>query len=373
MNQHVKRLAPFLLMAATSVGAAEDPTVVVAWPQRRDVQLTTALPGNIEPFEAVQLHARVTGYVEDVLVDIGDLVTAGDALVRLTIPEMKPDLGRAQAELQAAQARLVRARAEADLAATEAERMTESHSRLPGAVTGQDVDVAVARRAVAEAGVALATAEESLAMASVTRLEVLMSYATIRAPFDGVVTDRMVDTGALAVQGDDSGAPLLTVMRTDRLRLAIDVPERVAPLVEPGEDMTFTVDALPGQAFRTQVTRTARSLSPASRRMRVEGDITQPTDCRPGMYARVTLRYGQLSDALAVPSRALRTKAGATIVFEATNDILEEVAVSVAEDDGAWAIVSSSGLSAESAVVVDGPPGLRAGQPVQPRWEGDSP
>jgi len=373
MKPYVMRMAVLLLTAVTWAGAAEDPTVVVVRPELRDVQLTTTLPGNIEPFEIVQVHARATGYVEDVLVDIGDGVTEGQVLARLTIPEMTPDLARARAELKAAQARLVRARAAAELAATEARRMTESHARLPGAVPAQDVDIAVAQRKVADADVAVRTAEESLAAAAVTRLEVLMSYATIRAPFDGVVTHRMVHTGALAIQGDESGDPLFTVLRIDRMRLAIDVPERVAPLVEVGEEMTFTVDALPGRSFGTEVARTVGGLSPASRRMRVEGDISQPTGCRPGMYATVTLAYESLTDALAVPSRSLRTRDGVTFVLVAINDVLEQVPVSVVEEDGVWALVNGSGLSSESAVVVDGPPGLLAGQRVRPRWEGDGP
>lgn len=365
-------IAVVVLAGSAAAQVESKPVVLVTRPDVRDVERTSTLPGNIEPFEVVQLHAKVTGYVEAILVDIGDRVSEGQELVRLTVPEMILELAQARAEVQAATARLEKARAEAELATTEAKRLTELRARLPGAVAGQDVDVALAHEKVAAADVALATANESLAMTAVVRLEVLMTYASIQAPFDGVVTRRMVHSGALVSAGRESGTPLLEVIRDDVMRLVIHVPEQVAPLVRRGQDLTFQIDALPGRTFRASVARTAVSLSPQSRRMRVEADVERATGCRPGMYATVTLVYDVIADARVVPSRCLRAHEDGSSVLLADAGVLREVPVTVIEDDGAWCIVTGDGLSGESAVVLDPLPDAHSGQQVELRWESET-
>jgi multidrug efflux pump subunit AcrA (membrane-fusion protein) len=139
--------------------------------------------------------------------------------------------------------------------------------------------------------------------------------------------------------------------------------------VSEGQELTYKVDALPGRTYGARVARTASVLSPESRRMRVEADIERSTDCRPGMYATVTLTYDRIAGALVVPSRCLRPRGGETFVFVADGGVLAEVPVSVVRDDGARCVVNGPGMSKDSAVVVDAPPGLRAGQDVRVRWE----
>lgn len=345
---------------------ATAPVVEVIAPRSEEVSQRVRLAGNLEAFESVKLYARVTGYLEAMRVDIGDRVQEGDVLARLAVPEMEAELLRARAEIPAARARLARARARAELAEVTTRRLTELQVSEPGAVMAQDVDVAASEKKVAGSEVAVAQADLERAQAHLAELEALARYAEIRAPFAGVVTERRVHPGALVVAGDEGAAePMLSIARTDRLRLAVPVPESLARECRSGLELTFRLDALPGRDFRARVSRMASALDPQTRTMRAEADVENEDGAlQPGMYARVDLDLGALPKATVLPAPAVRGGTGSPFVLVVEDGALKRVAVEILKDDGATMVVSSE-LSDDTPVVVAGAARLEEGQRVR--------
>ncbi len=338
--------------------------VVVVRPQTGDVTQELRLAGSLDPYQRTELYAKVTGYVKEIPVDIGDRVRRGQVLAVIEVPEMEPDLAVARAEVAAAEARLRRAEADSELAVTTNRRVAAVRKQEPGAVTGQDLDAAAAAERVAAAEAASAGADLELAEAKLRRIEALLNYASITAPFSGTISRRLVDPGALVMAGDTSGGPILAVVRTDRLRLVLDIPEVAAPHVAPGTTLRFTVDALPGARFEGRLSRTAGLLRPGTRSMRAELDVDN-SDGRltPGMYATVHLELRNFANALSIPATAVRRDRGESFVLVADSGVLRKIPVSILLDDGATVVVSGA-LAPSSAVVVAGPISLTEGRRV---------
>ena len=253
-----------------------------------DARKEIVLTGNFEPYESAMLYSMVTGYVASVAVDIGDMVQRDAVLVRLKIPEMEAELARAEAEVNVAAAHLREAKAQADLAGLNHRRVAELQAKEPLAVTQQDVDMVGARDRIAAAQVESAAAELEVARAELKGLRAMEAYSKIRAPFRGVISQRIVDPGHLVVDGANGGEPVLQLDRVDRLRLVLAIPEAVVAQIAPGLRVEFTVDALPDQKFDGTITRIAGALSEESRSMRAEVDVEARQGLlRPGMYATV--------------------------------------------------------------------------------------
>lgn len=360
--------------AAPPPEGASAPLVEVVGARNGTVDQRVRLAGSLEPFERVALHARVTGYLEELRVDIGSRVEAGEVLARLAIPEMEAELSRSRAEIPAARARLDRARAQAELAEVTAKRLRELQASEPGAVMAQDVDVAEAERKVAQSEVAVAQADLERTRAHLAELEAMARYAEIRAPFAGVVTERHVHPGALVVAGDESNAePVLSIARTDRLRLTVPVPESLARECQTGLGLAFGIDTFPGRVFRARVSRVASALDPQTRMMRTEADVENDDGMlSPGMYARVDLDLGGLPKATALPASAVRGGTSAPFVFAVEEGKLRRVGVEVLKDDGATVVVSSD-LAANVPVVVAGASRLEEGQRVRIHESSDRP
>ncbi len=345
-------------------------SVVVVRPQKQNIKQRIQLAGSLEPYEHARLNAKVTGYLEEILVDIGDRVAQGDVLARLSVPEMVAELRRAQAEVPAARARLQKARAEADLARLTHRRLAELRRSEPGAVAEQDVDVAAAEKKRAAAEIDLKRAEVQAAEARVAELETLESYATIRAPFDGVVIARFADTGALVSAGRASG-PIVEVVRSDRLRLAIDIPENLVPLCRAGLRLDYRVDALPGRPFEAKISRLAGALNPETRSMRVEADVDNSSgELHPGMYARVSIDLAEIEGAIVLPATTLRSARGSSYVYAVQQGRVRRIDVKILKDDGAQVVVEGE-IGPDTRVILPGPALLEEGQPVRALFNGD--
>lgn len=360
--------------AAPPAAETTAPLVEVVAARNGTVDQRVRLAGSLEPYERVSLHARVTGYLEELRVDIGSRVEAGEVLARLAIPEMEAELTRTRAEIPAARARLDRARAQAELADVTARRLRELQSSEPGAVMAQDVDIAEAERKVAQSQVAVLQADVARAQAHLAELEAIARYAEIRAPFAGVITERNVHPGALVVAGDESNAlPILSIARTDRLRLSVPVPESLARACQSGLELAFEIDTFPGRDFRARVSRVASALDPQTRMMRTEADVeNEDGTLSPGMYARVSLDLGGLAKATALPASAVRGGTGTPFVLAVEDGRLKRVGVEVLKDDGATVVVSSD-LAANTPVVVAGAARLEEGQRVRVHANSDQP
>ncbi len=320
--------------------APEPPAVEVAAtrPERQAIARAISLSAGVEAFEQAPLYARVAGYVESVAVDLGDRVTEGQILATLEVPELTEQ--SAQAEQQ-----LARAQAEATL---QRSILTRSEGlRAKDAITDQDLDEARAR--AAKAG-----AELRLAAARVSELQTLGEYASVRAPFAGIVTRRFVDRGALVQASTSSNSPLVTVARIETVRVFADVPEPEVSFVGREDRAVLEVAALPGQRFTGHVTRFAVALDPASRTMRTEVDFANPDGAlRPGMYGTLTIALETHPDALTVPEAAVRREKTRALVYVIDGDHAVERAVKAGfAADGRVEIVD--GLADGETVIASG-------------------
>jgi RND family efflux transporter MFP subunit len=352
------------------------PTAKVA---RMDLVNDLVLTAEFEPFQEVDLMAKVSGYVRSISVDIGDRVRTGQVLATLEIPEMEDDLTRAAASIDQAQAEIITAsdelrRAEAthEMAHLSYSRIADVLKREPGLVPQQEVDEAHSRDLVAEAQVAAAksslkTAEQHarVSRADQGRVETLHKYMTITAPFDGVVTKRYANIGAMIQAGTSSQAmPVVQLSQNNLLRLVLPVPESSVGRVRVGETVDVRVLSL-GRTFPGRVARLAEKVQPSTRTMDTEVDVQNATlTLIPGMYAEVNLHIAESRGALTVPLDAVDRSTANARAYVVAAGAIHIVPVTLGlETDQSVEILS--GLKEGDTVVAGRHAGLRDGQKVQ--------
>jgi RND family efflux transporter MFP subunit len=353
------------------------PTVKVG---RIDLINDLVLTAEFEPFQQVDLMAKVSGYVRSISVDIGDRVRSGQVLATLEVPEMEDDLTRAAASIDQAQAEIVTAsdelrRTEAahEMAHLSYSRIADVLKREPGLVPQQEVDEAHSRDLVAEAQVSsakssLKTAEQHarVSRADQGRVETLHKYMTITAPFEGVVTKRYANIGAMIQAGTSSQAmPVVQLSQNNLLRLILPVPESSVGRVKVSETVDVRVPSL-NRTFPGRVARLAEKVQPSTRTMDTEVDVQNPSlTLIPGMYAEVSLHIAESRHSLAVPLDAVdRSTAAARAYLIGTQGIIHIVQVTLGlETDQSVEVLS--GLKEGDVVVAGRHAGLREGQAVQ--------
>jgi RND family efflux transporter MFP subunit len=285
-----------------------DLAVVVSKPVSRAVDL----PGEILPYLSVAVRAKVAGYVERIVVDRGSEVKQGDLLAQLSAPEMEPQIAGARSKALAAEAD--RLQAEAQLAAAEAtfERLKKA-AETPGAIAGNEIVQAEKQVDAARAVVRARQQEVDAAQAAARALQDLQAYLTITAPFDGVVTERMVHPGALVGAGEQ---PLVTIEQVSRLRLVVSVPEEYAGGLAQGAAVPFRVPAHPERSYSGTVARIAHALDPKTRTMPVELEVgNRDGSLAPGMYPTVKWPVRSAQPALFVPRTSVVTTSERTFVI----------------------------------------------------------
>ena len=300
------------------------PRVEVIEVGRSSARSELSLPGSIQAITEAPILARADGYLLRRLTDIGDRVRGGQALAEIDAPELADQIRQAAAAVKQAQASVDQSIAgyEQSQADTELARVTaERWARLTvkGAVSKQENDQyqaqyrarAAAMRAQQEA-IAVARGNLAAAQANLARLEQLQSFCVVRAPYDGVITLRNVDSGALVNAG---GTLLFRIAQTGTLRIYINVPQLYSNGVKPGEPARVTVANLPGRQFAGTVARTANALDPATRTLLTEVHVPNAAGALfPGMYARVELFDARDHAPLLIPSDALIARADGTTV-----------------------------------------------------------
>jgi RND family efflux transporter MFP subunit len=309
-----------LLLLTAAAAFAQETVPVVS----KVIERKSRLPGEFLPYEAVELRARVTGFVDKVLVDRGSVVKKGDLLVELDAPEMKAQLAEARAKEKALESQ----RAELDAKRVAAESTYErikTASATPGAVAQNEV--ILAGKAVDASRASIQALEGSIdaARQSTKALQDLEAYLKVTAPFDGVITERLVHPGALA--GPSMG-PLLRLEMNSRLRLVAAVPESDVGGIVKGARVPFTVPAYPGQRFSGVVARIPRSMDAKTRTMAVELDVDNRAGLlAPGMYPEVTWPVRNARKSLLVPPSAVVTTTERTFVIRANDGRAEWVDV----------------------------------------------
>ncbi len=299
---------PILLLLFTLAAPAQ--SLELATVVSRPVSRTLELPGEFLPFLSVSLHAKVPGYVERVLVDRGSQVTQGELLVELSAPELQAQIAEAQSRVQAAEAEHVQA--EAQLAGAQAtdERLRKA-AETPGAVAGNEVVQAEKQVDAAQALVRSRQDQVRAAESAVEARKELMAYLRITAPFEGVVTDRLVHPGALA--GPES--TLLVIQQVSHLRLVVPVPEVDVGGIVRGATVSFRVPAYADRTYTGTIARIAHALDPKTRTMPVELDVAnRDGSLSPGMYPTVTWPVRRARPALYVPRTAVVTTSERTFV-----------------------------------------------------------
>ena len=314
-------------LEAQSNTAAVETTKVVA----QVLQKTLTIPGDLTPYQGVNLSARVSGFVETLAVDRGSWVKRGQRLATISAPELRAQRAEAEAKLQAVRAQEAEAQARMVSAQSTYERL-KAASATPGVVAGNDLEIAERGLEAARAHVNALKGSGGAAEAAVKAVSEMEAYLQLTAPFDGVITERNVHPGSLV--GPSTGA-LLRIEQVARLRLTVPVPEAYVGSIARGTTVEFRVSAFPDQAFQGVIARPAHSLDMKTRSMLVELDVNNPKQVlAPGMFAEVQWPVSRAQASLFVPRTAVVRTSERQFVVRVRNGVAEWVDVRRGELNG---------------------------------------
>jgi RND family efflux transporter MFP subunit len=340
-----KAAAESLVQAAQAGAVAQ---VSVVYPKLGGKTEELVLPANIQAFVEAPIYARTHGYLKRWYFDIGAHVQQGQLMAEIDTPEVDQQLAQSRADLKSVQAN-------SELAHTTAvrwESLLEKH-----AVSKQETDQAVSDFASKQAAV-------DASMANVRRLEQLQSYEKVYAPFDGVITARETDVGAL-IDGDSSPRELFHLAAIDKLRVYVPVPEVSAAAVSTGERVTLTSDQFPNEIFHGTLVRDSSAIDSQSRTLNVEVDVDNSIGkLLPGSYAFVHIRVNGAANGLEIPATTLLFRAQGLQVGVVRNGHAELVPIIIGRDYGATVEVTS-GLQRRDAVILAPSDSLIGGTPVK--------
>ncbi len=395
--------------------------VDVVRPQK-GLDYTIEQPGSVHAFKTVDLRARVSGFLKEQTVDIGDRVKEGQVLAVLDVPELqkalehtRASLLRAQASVEQMKARVTSAKADRDAAQAgveqadaayksasawvrfrakqyqrikdlfasqsieerlvdeskeryEASLETERSAKAAIATSRANVAAAAAKIEQAVADVAGAESEVKVARADVEKAQVLVNFATIPAPFDGKVTHRNFFEKDFIRAASEGGLPLLTVQRTDLFRVVVHVPDTAVPYLDKGDPAEVIIDSLPGRKFAAKVSRVAGSEDPNTRLMQVEIDLANPTgEISDGMYGKVKILLDRFPNALSLPTSCVtRSATDQPAVWVVHDGRAHRVEVKLGKDNE-HRVCILKGLRETDQVVLNPPAGLVEGAEVEPR------
>jgi membrane fusion protein (multidrug efflux system) len=284
--------------------------------ESRSSTRTVPLTAELAPFLQTDIEARSPGYVEKVLVDRGSLVHRGQLLIQLSAPEINSQRAASEANLHQAEAEVAQAEAQAAAAESTSAKLQEA-AKTPGAVAGNELLQAQTQR---DAGQALVDSRKAAVFTAKERLQAsqaMESYLRVSAPFDGMITDRLVNPGMLI---DGGHTPMLKLQQVSHLRLIVPVPETYTSFVVRGMSAVFHVPARPGRSYAARVARIPNALDPRSRAMMVELDVyNKDGSLAPGMYPTVDWPVGVGEDLLFVPVTSVVTTTERTFVIASVN------------------------------------------------------
>lgn len=387
---------------------AADSAVQTIRPTVENLFRQTTQPAHVESYESTDVYAKVSGFLKNMERDIGDTVAKGELLAELWIPEMEQELVQkaalveqarsmveqaqaqfataeamvAAAEAELAQSRAAMARQQAELAYRHSEHrriselvqsrsvneairdeklkqlqsaeaaLAEAHARVQSAEAR--VQVERARQQEVRANVSLARSQLKVAEADLEQSRILVQYAQVRAPYDGLITRRWADSGDLvASAANGTAVPLFTVDRIDKLRLVFDVPEAESALIRVGQPTSLVVDALKNRSFTGRIMRTAGVLHPKTRTLRVEAELdASAASLRPGMYGMITVTLIDRPQALVLPTGCIHFDGPIAYVFCLVNGVAEKRQVEVGYSDNTRSEIIR-GVGAADVVLVD--------------------
>jgi RND family efflux transporter MFP subunit len=371
---------------STSPVPQQIPVVAATLAVRMDLRNDVTLTAELQPYYEVDVMAKEAGYIQHMLVDIGDHVKTGQLIGVLEIPELGDDLERAKADVQTAIAeqsaaeqdrkRAVAAETIAHLSYT---RILDVSKKEPGLVPMQDVDVAHSRDLEAEAQVASA---EQRVQATISRLDAakaslshekaLFEYTRIVSPLNGVVTQRYASDGAMIQAGTSSNTqamPVVHVAEDDVLRLMLPVPEAYVGTIHDGESVIVTVPAL-NRTVSGTVTRFADRVQSSTRTMTAEVDLKNPKfSLIPGMFAEVRVSLADAPNAVAAPIGAVVGIGNESKAFVVdSTGVVHECAITTGIQNPQFVQILS-GIEPGDVLILGNHAGVQTGMKVQPRFE----
>ena len=308
------------------------------------------LPGATQPFVNSPIYARTNGYLVKWFYDIGAKVKKGDLLAIIDTPELDKQLEQARAELASAKSNLALSK----ITAERWQGLVKTRS-----VSQQSTDQAVDNLSATQASV------DSYG-ANVRRLEDMVSFEKVYAPFDGVITLRNTDTGWLIDAGAGSlSKQLFQLAQTSTLRIFVAVPEVYSRAARVGATATLTLDEFPGQTFRGRITRTSQSIDMAARTLNTEIDVDNPTEkLLPGAYVQVHLKLPNRTRSVIIPANALLFRSEGLRVGVVRNQHAQLIPITIGVDYGS-SVQVTSGLTLEDQVIVSPSDSLVSGTPVR--------
>ena len=326
-------------------------SVTVIHPAAADTNNVLTLPANLEAFNSAAIYARTTGYVQKWLVDIGDTVRSGQLLAILDAPEVEQQLVAARADLQTALANEQLSKATADRWKGLVEQ---------GLVSKQENDEK-------QGDLAAKSAVSNAARANVAQLQAMKDFTHLTAPFDGVVTSRSAQIGALVNAGSSAATPLFTIADVSHMRAYVRVPQVYSTQLHDGVTVQLELPEFPGRTFPATVTRSAGAIDPASGTLLVELQAANSEHAlKPGAYAQADLQLNGVNNVVTLPASAIITgKNGTQVALVGADNkaVLREV--TLGRDHGK-VIDVIAGLKASDAVIDSPPDSLQNGDPVQP-------
>ncbi len=358
------------------------PVVAVVSPSLETLSRAVELTGEFRPWQQVDLHAKVAGYLASITVDAGSPVRAGQLIGTIQAPELESEMLEAQsaaqrhtAEEAIARAQIERAKAQIGVAKAGHDRLLAVNRKEPGLVAAQEVDEALARLRTAEADhnaavAMLGAARQSVASAQarMQRIATMMEYRKITAPFAGVVTKRFADPGSMiqtGVASQTQALPLVRIADISRLRLAVVIPEHVVSQMRVGSPVEVRIPAT-GKSLSSRVARINSTVAANSRSMEAEVDVPNPSgEIVPGMVADIALAAATTAQRLSLPLQAVSRRGGlATVLIVKADGAVEERRLDTGVESDTHVEVRS-GVSVEDRIIVGNRALLRPGTKVQ--------
>jgi RND family efflux transporter MFP subunit len=367
----------------SAADAAESPSAKVAAAGRGEIAHALSLAGQFQPYQVVDIHPKVTGFMVKINVDIGDRVHKGETLAVLEVPELNAQLKgtvfeieRAKDDLQRARHEIARAEAVHSALHADYQRLLETSKVQPGLIAQQELDDAESKDLssasqvdAAKAGAAAAGQHAEVAQTDNDRVQALKNYTKVEAPLDGVIVWRYADTGALIQSGTNSNEqdiPIVRLSQSGILRLRMPIPENDVQYVHVGDPIQVRVDAI-GRSFTGKVVRFTREINSETRTMETEIDVdNQDLSIDPGMYANAELRLAQVSNVTTIPVEALVLKGDRETVYslDAGNRVhIRTVEVGLR---GSQLAEIKSGLEVGDRVILGGQQNYTEGEVVTP-------
>jgi RND family efflux transporter MFP subunit len=363
--------------------AAEIPAASVAAVQRGSISHVLTIAGQFQPYQVIDVHPKVSGFIQHIYVDIGDKVHQGQTLAILEVPELQAQLkgtvaqmARSKDEIVRAQHEVTRAESEYTALHSDDERMQAAAKTQPGLIAQQELDdvqskdlAAAAQVDAAKAALSAAQGGAEVASADNERVAAIQGYTNVIAPLDGVIVWRYADTGALIQSGtgsNDQALPIVRLSQSGLLRLRLPVPEDAVRYVKVGDELQIRVDAV-GRSFTGKVVRFTHDLNFETRTMETEVDVeNKDLSLDPGMYANTQLELDHVENALTIPVEALVLKGNQQTVYVLDSDNRVRQQTVQIGIEGSQLAEIKSGLAEGERVILGGQEKYQAGEQVRP-------